>query len=189
MLATTKSLSRSRTPPSRTPSLAGISASCSSTQFVKAKQRLTSSTSRKQASLSDARYDEVTIERLISRSELVGECFVVPPNATNGYASVQYRRKTVTVHRLVYTLFIGPVPEGLHIDHVKPRCKHRSCWRPSHLEAVTQQENNRRTRVEVCRKGIHPMTGDNLLLEGKSRRCKACRNQWSLQKVGKKVYR
>jgi len=45
------------------------------------------------------------------------------------------------VHRVSYELFVGPIPEGLHIDHL---CGTRKCVNPAHLEAVTQRENNRR---------------------------------------------
>lgn len=48
-------------------------------------------------------------------------------------------------HRFAYKLLVGPIPAGLHIDHVYDRgCRHKNCVNPDHLEAVTQAENNRR---------------------------------------------
>lgn len=41
-------------------------------------------------------------------------------------------------HRLAYTLWTGPIPDGLQIDHL---CRVRLCCNPAHLEAVTQQVN------------------------------------------------
>ena len=44
-------------------------------------------------------------------------------------------------HRYAYEAEYGSIPEGLHIDHL---CRNRKCVNPSHLEAVTQQENSSR---------------------------------------------
>lgn len=56
-----------------------------------------------------------------------------------------------TAHRAVYEELVGPIPEGLNIDHFchtcdpdcigGRECLHRRCVNPSHLQAVTQREN------------------------------------------------
>lgn len=67
--------------------------------------------------------------------------------ATNGYGQIRIGRAVDLVHRVAYRLYIGPIPAGLHIDHVVSRgCTRRDCTNPAHLEAVTQAENNRRAR-------------------------------------------
>lgn len=48
---------------------------------------------------------------------------------------------TTTAHRVAHELFIGPIPEGLVVDHL---CSHPWCVNPTHLQAVTQAENLRR---------------------------------------------
>ena len=48
------------------------------------------------------------------------------------------------VHRYAYTLLVGPIPDGLTIDHL---CRVPACVNPDHLEPVTQIENNRRARL------------------------------------------
>jgi hypothetical protein len=44
-------------------------------------------------------------------------------------------------HRVMYEAAKGPIPAGLHIDHL---CRNRACCNPAHLEAVTQAVNNAR---------------------------------------------
>lgn len=56
--------------------------------------------------------------------------------------------RTLRVHRIAYELLVGPIPEGLTLDHVKARgCTSRACVNPAHLEPVTNAENARRARL------------------------------------------
>lgn len=43
--------------------------------------------------------------------------------------------------RVAYEMFIGPMPIGMEPDHL---CRVRLCVRPSHIEPVTSEVNNRR---------------------------------------------
>lgn len=94
----------------------------------------------------------------------------------NGYGGFE---KT-TAHRVAYELSIGPIPEGLHLDHL---CRNRLCVRPDHLEPVTPYENLRRgsrMQSDTCKNG-HPLAGDNLYTRtgarGPLRYCRKCRAQ------------
>jgi hypothetical protein len=121
-----------------------------------------------------------TVENVIS-GLLVDEngCWVHRnPNKKSGYGYVGWENKTRLVHRIVYEGMVGPVPDGLQLDHL---CRNRACANPDHLEPVTQSENTRRGAIpnllkKECPRG-HPYSGDNLYTDEKTgrRQCKECR--------------
>lgn len=59
----------------------------------------------------------------------------------NGYGHITIDGQRIYTHRLSYELHVGPIPDGLVIDHL---CRNRACLNPHHLEPVTQGENTRR---------------------------------------------
>ena len=63
---------------------------------------------------------------------------------SSGYGKVwdPDQKKIVVAHRFYYEKVRGPIPDGLHIDHL---CGVRLCVNPDHLEAVSVSENNRRS--------------------------------------------
>jgi hypothetical protein len=66
-----------------------------------------------------------------------------------------------TAHRFVYEMYRGPIPEGLHIDHL---CRVRHCVNPDHMEPVTKAEN--------CRRGVNAKITADIAKEMKRRlRC------------------
>jgi len=63
----------------------------------------------------------------------------------NGYRRLWVEGQEVMAHKAFYNWFVGPVPHGCVLDHVKERgCCLRECVRPDHLEPVTVQENTKR---------------------------------------------
>lgn len=58
------------------------------------------------------------------------------------YGRLSYRGRYDLAHRIAYHELVGPIPDGLELDH---RCKNPTCCNPAHLEAVTHLENVRRS--------------------------------------------
>src|SRR5688500_16398222 len=79
-----------------------------------------------------------------------------------GYGQITVDKKSRFVHRVDYELWVGPIPEGLEIDHVRANgCRYRDCIEPSHLEAVTHHENIlRKPQPTHCPQG-HEYTPEN----------------------------
>jgi HNH endonuclease len=119
-------------------------------------------------------------ERLWARVEKSpGPCWVWTGALTGGYGSIRVDGRATYTHRMAYELLVGPVPEGLHLDHL---CRNRRCVRPDHLEAVTCHVNVMRgigptavnKRKKVCKRG-HALTPDNVRVNARGyRNCLTC---------------
>lgn len=86
-------------------------------------------------------------------------------------------------HRFAYETLIGPIPEGMQLDHL---CNNKRCVNPDHLKPVTARENTlradtvtgRNARKTHCKRG-HPLRGDNLrIMPDGERDCKECARMW-----------
>jgi hypothetical protein len=55
-----------------------------------------------------------------------------------GYGRYHIKGKTVSAHRVAYTLWYGPIPPHTTVDHL---CRIRSCVNPGHLRLATNREN------------------------------------------------
>lgn len=110
---------------------------------------------------------------------------------TEGYNVISGRRqggpKMLKAHRVMYEWLVGPIPEGLQIDHL---CRNRWCLNPSHMEPVTNRENGCRgvgpcavnARKTHCPKCGRPLAHPNLFVERDGgRRCRSCRMAYQVR--------
>lgn len=92
-----------------------------------------------------------------------------------GYGHMRVGKDVILAHRLAYELYVGPVPDGLTLDHL---CRNRRCVNPAHLEPVTGSENTKRgikylSTLTSCKRG-HPFDEANTHMYNGSRICKTC---------------
>lgn len=82
--------------------------------------------------------------------------------------------KNVKAHRAMYELRVGPLVDGMTIDHL---CRNHSCVNPAHLEQVTPKENTLRG-VSFAAKNKAKTTcprGHEYVIEHGRRQCRTCR--------------
>lgn len=98
-----------------------------------------------------------------------------------GYGAfwVDSNRRAAIAHRVAYQLLVGPIPEGLTLDHL---CRVTSCVNPAHLDPCTAGENARRSpnapynvraRQTHCKRG-HEFSPANTRIHHGRRECRAC---------------
>lgn len=68
-------------------------------------------------------------------------CWLFTMVLNSGYGQIFVNGRKWLAHRAAYELLVGPIPEGMTLDHL---CRTRSCINPDHLEPVTIRENLRR---------------------------------------------
>lgn len=97
----------------------------------------------------------------------------------DGYGRFQLDGGPRLAHRVAYQLQVGPIPEGLQLDHL---CRVRNCVNPAHLEPVSHQENcargiNAQTEKTSCPRG-HKYVTENTYIDPRGwRGCRECRRR------------
>ncbi len=138
---------------------------------------------------------ELAKQLLLSKIEKTDSCWLWTGYVTTrGYGYIGFLKRRWLAHRLFYTAFKGPIPDGLMVCH---SCDVPACVNLDHLWLGSQGENVmdclRKGRHLASRYGHyvdgvrthcrigHELSGDNLglVLKGKGKyvhkRCNACR--------------
>lgn len=125
--------------------------------------------------------DNRTLVRFLSKVDKANDCWLwTAALLKTGYGRFKKDGKTKLAHRVSYELLVGPIPDGLTLDHL---CRERRCVNPAHLEPVTAKVNVLRgetitahnARKEQCIRG-HLLRGDNLFVRRDGHRlCRHCK--------------
>lgn len=133
-----------------------------------------------------------TIEEILGNTKEIWRIFVMPEPCWEwqrakdpilGYGRVYYQGKYYLVHRLLYSVFVEPIPKEKVSDHL---CANPPCCNPTHIDPTSQGNNVRRgigmcgenSRATHCPAG-HPYDEANTytwkLKSGElGRRCREC---------------
>ena len=120
-----------------------------------------------------------TEERFWSKVDKTETCWLWTGPLFKGYGRFALDGKSLQPHRLSDEWLVGPIPEGLSIDHL---CRVRKCVNPFHMEPVMLGENVLRgvspsamnVTKTYCVRG-HPLSGENVQIWRKKRLCRECR--------------
>lgn len=135
------------------------------------------------------------LQRLMERSAPAPNgCLLYTGTLNNtGYGQISVDGSLMLAHRAMYELTVGPIPDGMNLDHTchnsdaacvgGSNCLHRRCINVEHLEPVTGAENTRRGKSWAtngskthCLRG-HPFTDENTYVWHGRRDCRACNRE------------
>lgn len=118
-------------------------------------------------------------ERLLNKIEIDIKtgCWNWTGSLNKGHGKLRVGKKIVPAHRVSYELYIGPIPEGMTLDHFV--CDNRKCVNPLHVRPASWRENVLRSDTIASRnlaktKCPEGHDYDYICPQGK-RYCKKCR--------------
>jgi hypothetical protein len=120
------------------------------------------------------------VERLWLRLEVepTTQCWIWARHKAGGYGRIRFQGRMESVHRVVWWLLRGPLPEDLEPDHL---CRNKACANPDHLDFVTHRTNVQRGEAGKFKSGRthckwgHPFDKENTRIRANGgRACKEC---------------
>lgn len=136
------------------------------------------------------RWPRTPEQRFWDHVDTSGDCWIVTSAPNNsGYGRTWKNGRRILAHRWAYEFIVGPIPDGLTIDHL---CRNRRCVRPEHLEPVPKAVNTLRgealsaqnARKLTCPRG-HPYDAIRM----GQRCCKRCQAAAAARYVARKKVR
>lgn len=121
------------------------------------------------------------LESFLAKVDKTDTCWLwTGATRPTGYGQFWLNGQCIGAHRAAYLLLVGPIPEGLQLDHL---CRTPRCVNPAHLEPVTQLENTMRGESFAVTNALkthcpngHPYSIENTLHSRTSGRiCRICR--------------
>src|SRR5882757_2009475 len=79
-----------------------------------------------------------TIQDFWDKVEMTKTCWNWTAGKVDGYGVFKIGGTDKKAHRVAYEAVVGPIPEGMCIDHL---CRNRACVYPLHMEVVTWRQN------------------------------------------------
>lgn len=124
----------------------------------------------------------ISEERFWAKVEKTDGCWIWTAAKTHGHGVFGVNGRNRYAHILAYELLVGPVPDGLDLDHL---CRNRACVRPDHLEPVTRRVNLLRGETIAARHAAkthcpqgHPYEPPHVRIvqgpNGPQRQCRTC---------------
>ncbi len=134
--------------------------------------------------------DPKYMQELIARRCVPDEngCLIWNGYCLKGYPQTNIRGASRLVHRVLYFVNHGPIPEEMQIDH---SCDNTKCLNIDHLRLATAKENTLRStnpcaahsRKQLC---IHGHEFDGTRVDKKGHICRVCK---TCEREGRRAYK
>lgn len=113
----------------------------------------------------------------VDRSQGADACWPWTASGSRGYGRIGFGGHQYRAHRIAYELLVGPIPDGLVIDHL---CRNRGCCNPAHMEPVTFAENILRGEAPsaINARMVRCVNGHEFTARSNGRRiCRTCERE------------